>query len=70
MENKQGVVEKRIKPGIIRRRAKAEAEAPPAEAAPVAETPAEEVIAETVIEQPGDEQGFSGIANGEDDGSR
>lgn len=55
MENKQGVVEKRIKPGVIRRRAKAtEPEAPPppeetaaapapaaeAQAAPVSEAPA------------------------------
>src|SRR5262245_53044812 len=52
MENKQGVVEKRIKPGIIRRRAKAEAEAPaPAEAAATPEAaPAEEIVVEPMAE--------------------
>ncbi|HCU25510.1 MAG TPA: translation initiation factor IF-2, partial [Deltaproteobacteria bacterium] len=42
MENKQGIVEKRIKPGVIRRRAKAEAAPPaPEEAASTAEALAE-----------------------------
>jgi len=51
MENKQGVVEKRIKPGIIRRRAKAtEAEVPPKEeAAAAAEAPVEAVEAEAPV---------------------
>ncbi len=54
MENKQGVVEKRIKPGIIRRRAKAETEAPaPAEAeAAVEAAPPQEAAVETMAEAP------------------
>jgi len=57
MENKQGVVEKRIKPGVIRRRAKAtEPEAPPpAEAAPeapVAEAPAAPAAPEVAAPAP------------------
>ncbi|MCC7343926.1 MAG: translation initiation factor IF-2 [Deltaproteobacteria bacterium] len=57
MENKQGVVEKRIKPGVIRRRAKAtEPEAPPpAESAPeasVAEAPAAPAVPEAAAPPP------------------